>query len=72
MNLWINKFKLAVLNQHIKNIEILILSIPTSDNLSELKTASSLIKEALSLLENKKNETSLSLNKIKNLKKYTL
>ena len=72
VNLWLSKFKLAILNQDIKSIETLILDIPTSNKLNELNSAKSLIKEALSLIEDKKNETSLSLNKIKNIKKYTL
>ena len=71
MNLWINEFKLAILNENEQEIEKLSKNMPTNFKDKELKIASALTKEAIKVLEKKRKDVALSLNQLKNLKKYT-
>jgi isochorismate hydrolase len=63
--MWIDKFKLAVINRDAQKIDELSLEMPDFKNLKEMEEAFYLIQEAQSILLSKKDETLKDMRKLK-------
>ncbi len=63
--MWLNEFKVALVQKDIPSLELLISSMPEFDSIEEMKEASFLILEAQNLLESLKSGTQKSLQQIK-------
>jgi hypothetical protein len=68
--IWINKFKIAIIEESIKDIELLINEVPKFDSKEEINEVLALINEATKILNIKKSETLITMRKIKEAKKY--
>ena len=69
---YIAELKLAVINSDFKKMEELSEIIFKSDNVSELKQASSMVAQAIKLLEKEKAKTLTSMQNIQKMKQYAL
>ncbi len=67
---WINKFKIAIIEESMKDIELLINEVPKLQSKEEMGEALALIGEAIKIFNAKKNETLTIMRKIKEAKKY--
>jgi len=63
--MWLNKFKIALVQKDTDSLEKLLNEIPKFDNIEDMKQASYLFKEAMRLLLTLKDETSSSMRQIK-------
>lgn len=68
--MWMNEFKVALVEQNIKALEILINTMPQFETLEEMEETFYLMKQAKELLEDLKNETAKSMKKIKENIRY--
>ena len=64
--MWINKFKIAIVQRDTQKIEQLLDDVPDFPTIDEAKEASHLMREAMELLITLQDETSASMKKIKN------
>ena len=63
--MWLNKLKIAVAEKDTDKLAELLDNIPKFDNLKDIEKAAFLLKNAMDLLENLKNETALSMKRVK-------
>lgn len=69
---WLDEFKLALISQNGKKLNLLIDTLPTFTQPQEMQEALALIEGALDFFENEKKEVSLEMQKIRDAKKYLL
>jgi len=63
--MWLNKLKIAVAEKDTDKLAKLLDDIPKFDNLKDIEKTAFLLKNAMDLLENLKNETALSMKRVK-------
>lgn len=63
--MWLNEFKAAIVTKDTKKIDDLMTSMPQFEDLSEMEEAFYLFQQADKLLKDLKNETSITMKKIK-------
>ncbi len=68
--MWINEFKLSIINKDIKQVDLLITQMPEFETLEEMQEAFYLFNHARELLEGLKEETAKSMKKIKETIRY--
>ena len=66
---YLNKFKIALLENDLKTLENLIFSMPQFHKLEEIHSANALMQEAKVLFKNEQEKTSKALNELKTTKK---
>jgi hypothetical protein len=69
---YLNKLKIAVINEDINKLEELVNESPEYDSIEEAQEIVSFIKEAVKLLQKEKNKISLEMQKIKKLQKFNI
>jgi hypothetical protein len=62
---WLKAFKIALIEEDLYALENLRKSLPVFFRLEELKTAQSLIAQAIALFEQRKNQTLKKMNQLK-------
>lgn len=67
---YLNKLKVAVINQDLKLLEKIIQNDPEFESIEEAMEIQAYIKEAVKLLQKEKERLSLEMQKIQNLKKF--
>jgi hypothetical protein len=65
-----NEFKVALIQKDVKTLDTLILEMPQFETLDEMQEAFYLMNHAKDLLENLKNETAITMKKIKENIRY--
>jgi len=68
--MWLNKLQLAIIEKNPELIKKLMDQVPEFENINDMKLASALIKEALKLLQQLKDETAQSLSQLKKHKDF--
>jgi Arc/MetJ-type ribon-helix-helix transcriptional regulator len=68
--MWIEKLQIAIIEKDTDGIDELVSNMPDFTTLDEVKSASSLIKEALKLLKELKKDTGDTLAKLKKHKVF--
>ena len=63
--MWLNKFKIAIVQKDTNTLEKLLDEVPKFDNIEDAKKATYLLKEALALLYSLQDETSTAMRQIK-------
>ena len=63
--MWLNKFKIAIVNQDTDAIDRLLNEMPKFSDVSDMQEAKYLLKEATSLMERLKDKTKSSMKQIK-------
>ena len=69
---YLNKLKIAVINEDINKLEELVNESPEYDSIEEAQEIVSFIKKAVKLLQKEKNKISLEMQKIKKLQKFNI
>ena len=72
MRNYLNNLKAAVINQDLKKIEQIIKKEPVFESEDEAKEIQAYIKEAIKLFEAEKSRLLKDMQKIKQIKNYTL
>ena len=72
MKNYLNNLKVAVINQDLKKIEQIIKKEPVFESEDEAKEIQAYIKEAIKLFEAEKSRLLKDMQKIKQIKNYTL
>ncbi len=72
MESYLNNLKTAVINQDLKKIEQIIKKEPVFESEDEAKEIQAYIKEAIKLFEAEKSRLLKDMQKIKQIKNYTL
>lgn len=67
---WINKLKVAILNQNEEDAILLLDSIPIFNNTNDLITTRALISELLCMLHKNKNNLAHDMYRIKQVKTF--
>lgn len=67
---WITDFKIAVIEENVKNIEKLIDSMPQFEDKASAKEALALVHEATNIVNKYKLKTLKSMNKIRQAKAF--
>ena len=70
MKNYLNKLKIAVINEDINKLEELVNETPEYETVEEAQEIVSFIKQALNLLQKEKDRISVEMQKIKNLQKF--
>lgn len=65
-HMWLNEFKIALVEKNIKKIDSLIIAMPQFKTISEMEEAFYLFKNAEKLLKTAQNETRITMKKLKN------
>lgn len=69
--MWLEEFKIALVNEDIEAIEALADKVPAEfKNIEEALQAQTLIGEAINLIQKSKADLSKEFEKLKNVKKY--
>lgn len=68
--MWLNNFKIALIEKDTDKLGKLIGSMPQLENLKEMEEAMYLMKEAKNLLFSLKNETALSMKQIQKNREF--
>ena len=68
--MWLNSLKIAIVEKDITKFNELMDEIPQFETQAEIEEALYLIREASNLVHNLKNETSTSIQQIRNNLKY--
>lgn len=68
--MWMNEFKVALIEKNVKALDTLILQMPQFETLDEMEEAFYLMNHARELLENLKNDTARTMKKIKENIRY--
>jgi len=63
--MWLNNFKIAVIEKNIDSIKSLLEEMPEFKDLNSMKEAIYLIKEAAAFLQEKKSSMSLEMQQIR-------
>jgi len=69
---WLNELKIAVIQENITAISILIKELPEFNDLEKAKEALALVGRAIEIVDLKKAETLKEMNKIKTIKEFVL
>ncbi len=69
---WLNKLKIAVIQEDITAISTLIKELPEFNDLEKAKEALALVGRAIEIVDLKKAETLKEMNKIKTIKEFVL
>ncbi len=67
---WLNSLKIAIIEEDIVKIGVLIEKIPKYEVKEEAQEALALVGEAIKLVDHKKSEILANMNKIKQTKVY--
>lgn len=67
---WLERFKIALIEEDITKIDALLLDIPEFKKIDDLKMAYTLIQTAKEKFEKEKSQTKLKMSKIKKAKKF--
>jgi len=67
---WITDLKLAIIDKNISKIGKLIKEVPKIDDMAKAQEALALINEAINIVDNEKEKTLRSMNKIKQTKAF--
>ena len=67
---WLNDLKIAVIEENIQDISVLIKTLPDFKDLDKAKEALSLVGEAIKITDAKKAEVLSTINKIKKTKEF--
>lgn len=67
---WINDLKIAIIEEDIEKITSIADSLPKFQDINDAKEALNLIREAIKIVKNKKEETLDIMNKIKKTKAF--
>lgn len=67
---WLERFKIALIEEDVTKIDVLLLDIPEFKKIDDLKMAYTLIQTAKEKFEKEKFETKLKMSKIKKAKKF--
>jgi hypothetical protein len=67
---WLIKLKVAIIEEDVAKIGILIGEVPAYDTIESAQEALALTGEAIKLIDSKKNEAFTAMNKIKQTKIY--
>jgi len=70
MKNYLNKLKIAVINEDINKLEELVNETPEYDTIEEAKEIVVFLQQAIKLLQKEKNKLSAQMQKIKNLQKF--
>ncbi len=70
VQMWLKKLQIAIIEKNPERISALIADMPKFKSVSEMQSASSLIKEALKLICQLKDETGETLEKLKKHKDF--
>jgi len=70
MKNYLNKLKIAVINEDINKLEELVNETPEYDTIEEAKEIVVFLQQAIKLLQKEKNKLSTEMQKIKNLQKF--
>ena len=69
--MWLEEFKIALVNEDIEAIEALADKVPAEfKNIEETLQAQTLVGEAINLIQKSKADLSKEFEKLKNVKKY--
>ena len=69
--MWLEEFKIALVNEDIEAIEALADKVPAEfKNIEEALQAQTLVGEAINLIQKSKADLSKEFEKLKNVKKY--
>lgn len=69
--MWLEEFKIALVNEDIEAIEVLADKVPAEfKNIEEALQAQTLVGEAINLIQKSKADLSKEFEKLKNVKKY--
>jgi len=63
--MWLNQLKIAIVQKDMKLLNALLSDLPALDDAKEIESALYLLKEATTLMERLKKETSTSMVQIK-------
>lgn len=63
--MWLTNFKIALIEKNTKKLSELMEEVPQLEKLEDVEQAIFLLKQATELVESLKNETALSMQKIK-------
>lgn len=67
---WVDSFKIALIKEDDKAIGELLENMPDFDEVEDMKVASNLIEEAISIFTKKRQETLHQMNYIRKSKKF--
>lgn len=70
MKQWLEKLKLAIINENIGELEKLAASMPSTQDTILMEQATSLLKEGVALCQEKQHELGDEISKLKTIKKY--
>jgi len=70
MKNYLNKLKIAVINEDINKLEELVNETPEYETIEEAKEIIAFLQQAIKLLQKEKNKLSTEMQKIKKLQKY--
>ena len=68
--MWLTKLQIAIIEKDIDSIDKLVSDMPHFKNVTDMKSASSLIREALKLLSSMKDDTQQILTSLKKHKDF--
>lgn len=72
MKQWLESLKLAILSENIEKLESLSTSMPNTNDVALMDKATSLLQEGVALCQQKQNELTEEMAKLKIAKKYLL
>jgi len=70
LRMWLNKLQIAIIEKNTVAISQLVEEMPKFKNINEMKSAASLIKEALKLLHKLKADTATEIQQLKKHKDF--
>ncbi|MBK1964215.1 hypothetical protein [Campylobacter novaezeelandiae] len=71
MKTWLDKFKLALIEENVNILEELISNFPNDIEKEKLSEAKALIEEAIKLISDKKDTVAMEIHKFKRALEYT-
>lgn len=71
MKTWLDKFKLALIEENVNILEELINNFPNDIEKEKLSEAKALIEEAIKLISDKKDAVAMEIHKFKRALEYT-
>ncbi len=68
--MWLKKLQISIIEKDPEKIDTLVQNMPHFESVDEMKSASSLVKEALKLLNNLKDETAITMRRLQQHKDF--
>lgn len=68
--MWHTKLQIAIIEKNAQEIDLLVSTMPTFETQKEMESAASLIKESLKVIQELKNETGGTLQKLRQHKDF--